>query len=466
MLLFGTLHLEFEGLSIQATPLKHQYPPLNDRFVYYYFLAGFIGVTYALKHTILDHDRLAFTYGNFHSHPKTALLQNIPKVISNSILFTFTNVTSAPLIYLFLRHVLYDIIYVFLGLFLTLNQTYPPIGFHSIGFLFKTTLVAFILILSLETVNVAFDAYLSIGCLHRGHTLSELSTDPLTTLLTGLRSTKPFTKMTAFQELAYISKIENSEGRLSIYNSSNYKSNLWLEIFRECEKVIKENNSNINLLLNTVDTVPNTKRSANFRVAKDEDSIFGCEYYVENKQSNIYNYQQSLPDPDQSSFLDNNVITLIISHLKSTIQLVQAYYIKFVSSGFGIPFRYTTRRESERLTPIPTIVGNSIIAISLLATHAYNEDKKGTVSSTIVEILEILEKSVSSCGRFISNPPSYLFDEQEDNIVSLLHELSMNAFFEVTLKYETVLKDVVLSQDVLSLANWCLEQAYSDELLN
>lgn len=460
---FATLHFQLNGIDIQSSPMKHQYPPLNDKYVYYYYLSCFIGITYSLRHTILDHDRLIATYGSFHSHPKNTLIQNSPKIISNSILFTITNLIIAPIIYIFIRYSLYDIIFASFGVFLNLNQNYPNKEFLSFGFLFKTSLIAFLLIICFETVNTAFDAYLSIGCLHRGHTLSELSTDPLGTLITGLKSDKLFTKMTAFQELAYISKIENSEGRLLIYNSNTYKKNLWLDIFKECEKVIKENNSNINVLLNSINLNSTNQLASTIRTAKEEQNIFGRDYYTENNQStNSFNFKQQTIDSDQSKFLDNNIITIIIDNLKAAVRVSKEYYSKFVASGFGIPFRYTIHRESERLCPNPSIVGNSIIAISLLATHSYNEDKKGTISSTIVEILEILEKSVNSCGRFISNPPEFLYNENDDNIISLLHELSMNAFFEVTLKYEIVLKDVVLSPDVLSLANWCLEQAYNE----
>lgn len=467
-LFHSIVHLQFNSLTFRAIPKKHQYPPVNDQYIFYYFFAFYIALIYSIQHTIFDYDRLVFAQHKFYTHPKDTLMKNIPKAISSAILVTLTVGITSPIVYLFIREYIYDFTFYTVGLVYSLNQSYPSFGV-SFGFLFKLSVLSFLLSFSWEIVNYGFNAYLSIGCLHRGHTLSELSTDPLGTLLTGLKSDKPFTKMTAFQELAFISKIDNPEKRQAIYSRNNRKEFIWGEILQECVNVIKKNNSNINVaLLEYAKSIspkehipePNYKKH-------DSEVLFGREYHpieVERKYDD-------LPRPtkitnnfnDTQSYFDSTFWNLVFGNFKTGVQLVKRYYNEFVSSEFGAPFRYTLLRESKRLCPNTITVSNAIIAISLMATHAYDEDKKGTVPSTITDILEILEKSVSTCGEFSQNPPAYLTQKDEENPISLLHQLSLNAFVEVTLKYSDVLNDIVLPPDVFRLANWTIETALREE---
>lgn len=468
-LFLSIVHLQFSSLTFRAIPKKHQYPPVNDQYIFYYFFAFYISLVYSIQHAIFDYDRLVFTQHKFYSHPKDTLFKNIGKALTTAILLTIIVITSAPLFYLVVREYIYDITFYTVGLFYSLNQNYPSFGI-SFGFLFKLLILAFLLIFSWEIVNYAFDAYLSIGCLHRGHTLSELSTDPLGTLLTGLKSDKPFTKMTAFQELAFISKVESSERRQTIYSRNNRKEFIWGEILQECTNVIKRNNSNIKIALleNT-----KTKSDAQSNIIKpsnkynDSHNLFGREYHSMEAEPQY----DGLPQPtkintslnDSQLYFDGTLWKFVIGNSKELLSLATERYAQFVNSELGAPFRYTLLREAKRLSPNAITVSNAIIAISLMATHAYDEDKKGTVPSTITEILEILEKSVATCGEFAQNPPAYLTQRDEENPITLLHQLSLNAFVEVTLKYSEVLNDIVLPPDVFRLANWTIETALREE---
>ncbi|ONH68555.1 Nucleoporin NDC1 [Cyberlindnera fabianii] len=458
LIYFQLVQSQFD-IRIAATPKKHQYPPLNDNFVFYYYFAVFVAVIYSIQHSVFDRDRLVFTYGTFHAHPKAAIMGKIPKMMSNSIIFTVFVMTSAPLFYLVVRYTLYDITLTTMSVFYSLNNSYPSLAI-SFGFLIKLSITTFILFACWELVNISFNAYMSIGCLHRGHTLSELSTDPVGTLLTGLKSEKLFTKLTAFQELAYISKAEDNELRMAIYNRNNRREYVWGEILQECEKVIKTNNINILRSITQITPAPVVDQKKTIR----DQHIFGREYYPQEFERRDDDLFKSVPivPVTEPSFLDTNMIPLVVKNVKEFISLAKEYYLKFVTSGFGMPFRHTAIREAEFLCPTPVIVGNAIIAVSLIGTHSYNEDKKGTVSSTITDVLEILEKSVSACGRFVQRPPEHLVETEEDNLITMLHELSMNAFFEVTVQFSSVLKDLVLSPDVYRLVNWTLETAMND----
>lgn len=468
-LFFSIVHSQFSSLTFKATPKKHQYPPINDQCIFYYFFAFFNALVYSIQHSISDYDRLVFAQHKFYSHPKETLIKNIPKAVSTAILLTIIIGTSAPIFYLFVREYIYNFTFYTVGLFSTLNQIYPSFAV-SFGFLAKLSILSFLLSLSWEIVNYAFNAYLSIGCLHRGHTLSELSTDPLGTLLTGLKSDKPFTKMTAFQELAFISKIEDSEKREAIYARNNRKEFIWGEILQECTKVIQRNNSNIKLALaeyaKSISPAQDNVNKSTYKTTEPQN-LFGREYHsieTERKYDGLPRPEKLINSSnDANLYFDGTIWNMIIQNYKQIATLIKEYYTQFVTSEFGAPFRYTLLRESKRLCPNAITVSNAIIAVSLMATHAYNEDKKGTVPSTITEILEILEKSVATCGEFAQSPPSYFAQKDEENPITLLHQLSLNAFVEVTLKYSEVLNDIVLPPDVFRLANWTIETALKEE---
>ncbi|CCH43956.1 Nuclear envelope protein ndc1 [Wickerhamomyces ciferrii] len=467
-LFFWVLHLQFTSLTFKAIPKKHQYPPVNDQYVFYYFLSAYSAFIYAIQHSIFDYDRLIIPQHKFHSHPKESLIKNIPKAVSNSILLTIIVISSSPFAYLFVREYIYAFILNTVGLFHSLNHNQPALGI-SFGFLFKLSIISFVLLYSWEIVNIAFNAYLSIGCLHRGNTLSELSTDPLGTLLTGLKSDKQFTRMTAFQELAFIAKSEDSDRRQQIYHRNNRKEFIWGEILQECTDVINRNNSNINISLvesiKSTSIVTSNDPQPSYK-SSDSQNLFGREYHSTESERK-YDY---LPRPtkitnelNEPLYFDGTLWKIVTSNIKNAVELSKEYYTQFVTSDIGAPFRYTLLRESKRLSPNAITVSNAIIAISLMATHAYDEDKKGTVSSTITEILDILEKSVATCGEFAQNPPAYLTGKDDENPITLLHQLSLNAFVEVTLKYSDVLNDIVLPPDVFRLANWTIETALREE---
>lgn len=456
-LFFSIVFQDLTAIPITTSSRIHQYPPLNDQFVFYWFFSFYASLIYSLQHAVFDKDRLIFTYGNFHTHPKNTIAAKLPQVISNTIIFSLFTTITAPLVYLLVRSYIIDVVLFILGFFLPFNQNQPSYNV-TLGLFFKTLFFALVLFASWEMTNMAFNAYLSIGCLHRGHAISELSADPLGTLIEGLKSDKLFTKMTAFQELAYIAKSDDPDARLAIYNRNNKREFLWGEILQECEKTIRVNNINVN---NTLVKEPE-KRIVKPRRNSRDQHIFGRDYYsIENEFKDSDLYVKPLRS-ESSGFFDNSTIAEIITHLKKAWKTSKDYYHLFIISGFGIPFRHSVLRETERICPVPVTVGNAIIAVSLLTTHAYDEDKKGTVSSTVADVMNILEQSVSSCGRFAQNPPEDLVDRDEDNLISVLHDLSMNAFFEVTMKYSDVLKDVTLPSNVLRLVNWTFETA-SDE---
>lgn len=99
----------------------------------------------------------------------------------------------------------------------------------------------------------------------------------------------------------------------------------------------------------------------------------------------------------------------------------------------------------------------------LVKSHA--EDQKGVVVASVGEVLKVLERSVGVLGRFADWDPkssltATLFNkevEQGPDAVSVLYNLCISAFLEIVLKYNALLNEVYLDDDVLRLSRWVLD---------
>lgn len=465
LIYFLGLSFQIGDLSFKSLPRMHHFPPINDKFVFYYYNAVLLSVLYALQFSVFDRNRLSFKFGVFHTHPKASLINKLPAILVNSVVLSFLINTVSPIIYLFCRHYLYDAILLLSWMF-SLNKTHPLLSVNFKIWL-QISIYNFILLTLWELFDSAFNAFLSIGCLHKGHTLSELSPDPYSTLLSGLKSDKPFTKLTAFQELAFISNSSDPKRRIEIYNKNNKREFLWGEILKECGKVINENNLKITQVLieySKIEQPPSLASNTtepDLKNDRSDEILFGKEYKYE-KFNSKDQFKLNDYNRNRTELVRNETINKIITELNNAQNLVKYYYYNFIKSGFGVPFRKTLKRETESICPVPGIIGNAIISIAFFATNSFDEDKRGGVPSTISDILELLEKSVSTCGFFLQNLPSFLNEISDDNLISVIHELSMNGFFEVVLKYNEVLNDILLPRDVQKLVDWTLETASRD----
>ncbi|XBW35335.1 hypothetical protein QEN19_000901 [Hanseniaspora menglaensis] len=141
-----------------------------------------------------------------------------------------------------------------------LNNTRKTVSLSSIKFLSLKQVIAifsinFSIMFLWELLNVSFNAYLSIGPLHKGKLISLMSARPIDTLVDGLRNKNSFTRLTAYQELSLRSQLK-MKGNLveNIYRNPIYNNKTnWFNILNECLKTIKETNNNIveyNLKLN------------------------------------------------------------------------------------------------------------------------------------------------------------------------------------------------------------------------
>ncbi|AMD21612.1 HFL244Wp [Eremothecium sinecaudum] len=361
--------------------------------------------------------------------------------------------------------------------------------------------ISFIIFQLWDITNVAFNAYLSIGCLHRGKPISSLSSTPMETLVTGLSSKRLFTKLTAFQELSYRATSPDIQLRLPIYHTRYGNSHIWSSILRECLLVIQESNSNISMFLKSLEA-QSTATSSDFKqkniMTRNKDEVlFGNKPTVSVVSGSQFCLPGSPPsaesDISQRITLESNGPNFNGQRPQNLMQFSHSYnppiftqqvnflnlaqdlmnYVTKMLSSFFFPsqiesttsvkplfffelWTISKKAQAEKLVKLPNCYAECVIALMGMLINSLDEDPKGSVVSSVGEVLKILERSVGSLGAFVEWEPPNKSQKGPDSI-SVIYDLAINAFLEIVLKYNQLLNDVYLDDDVVKLSQWVLQ---------
>lgn len=476
-------------------------PLINDEWVYYWTFPFILATIYTVIVVVFQRNLLEFKYGINRSTPDDKLLKG-PQLIINSGLLSLVVSIISPLVYYFVRVIIYrsNILLVFI---LGLDTGIPE---YKISFGLFTNLVylSFHVLLLWEIFNHSYNVYATIGCLDGKKPISTYSADPINTLLSGLRNVNPeegLCRLTAFQELAYIATATDVEGvklRLAIYTARSRNGFLWGSIFNECSLVIKETTSRINYRSSTdlkvLKELANQKSNDSYN--HDDDGIFGNSSAQPSQTVNpeIPHYTQTIATNAYTNkwiqFLETQLITPIKSILitafdmtpkkdgqsqfqkllKEFYQTVEYYNNKFLLTSIGVFFRITLKRDTESRVSNPVNYGNAVIALCNLLLRSLEEDKNFTIfnDNNIREILELLEKPIRLTSNYIDYLPQsvYIPEAKRDNkkyltvhLVTLLHDLTINEFYEICIKFNHKLNDLTLNAKTFKLAKWLVDVA-------
>jgi Nucleoporin protein Ndc1-Nup. len=362
--------------------------------------------------------------------------------------------------------------------------------------------------------------YATIGCLDGKKPISTYSSDPINTLLSGLRNVDPeqqLCRLTAFQELAYLATTSEPEGvklRTAIYNARSRRGFVWPAILDECSLIIKEITAAINYR-STSDL--HTLRQKQIQIKQelsgssigrtvDDSDIFGNSFITSPIKSNspgIQTYSEA--KQPKKSLLDSywyqliekqaikplqKLVSNLVSGKKSSNStfapikniLVRIentcliYNERFLSSSGGLLFRTTLKRDTESRVVNAVSFGNAVIAISNLLIHSIEEDKNSTVTNNhIRDILELLEKPVRATSNYTDYLPAsiILSTRQRENpkliknhLVAVMHDLCMHEFFQICVRFNFKLNDLVLNPRTYKLAKWVIDVAIAQQQQN
>ncbi|EMG45764.1 hypothetical protein G210_4027 [Candida maltosa Xu316] len=418
----------------------------------------------------------------------------------NSIGLNLFIVVLTPFSYWFLKYYIYKS-FTLVTLILGLDTAIPPSNTNWVTY-FKLAYASFFLILGWEIANHTFNVYATIGCLDGSKPISTYSADPIQCLLSGLRDVDPkfqLSRLTAFQELAYLSKSSDTEAiklRLKFFSLRSKKTNIWSSIFEECSLVIKETTDRINyrsssdlaalkkLQLGIKDDI-----DAGFK--KDQD-LFGNSFISSpyNKSSDkIKNYETG-PKPANTTETNKWVKSIneeIIIPIKSIIttftvqyfktgvinvnyqkylQIYHEYQNKFSETSLGLFFRTTLKRDGESRIINPVNFGNAIVAISNLLQDSIEEDKYDIISiNDVCNILNLLERPIRATSNYLDYLPASVYVSPEERrsknknlLIGILKDLSMHEFYQICLRFNGKLNDLILTPRTYKLAKWVIDK--------
>lgn len=515
--------LSFKYDYYVLSKIYQQKPQINDEWVFYWFYSIYIGIIYTGQHLIFQRNKLNFKWGVNKIKPELVFFNKTTKLIGNSIGLNLIISLSGPIIYYLMRSIIYKLNFLLILIF-GLDSSLPT--FHiSLHTLFDVSYLSFQIILSWEVVNHIYNIYLTIGCLDGRKPISTYSADPINTLLSGLRDINPdhqLSRLTAFQELAYISTSKTEEGtklRFAIYNAHSKQGFIWPAILEECSLIIKETTSRVNY--RTKQELEILKKNQiilkDDNLIKNDQEIFGNSFLLspnstyhsnnnnEGSRHDLKKYEDSTNVKSKNLFdvfLNSTIVKLFNDRILSPIKLIfinkqkntsnetsafnfigillinlkkihETYRKTFLSTKLGSFFRITIERDSNSRIINPVNFGNSVISISNLLIHAIEEDKNNSINNQhISEIFNLLEKPIRSFSNYTDSLPSsiYINNLQQQNemnlrqhLIAVLHDLTMTQFYTLCLKYNYKLNDLVLSARAFKLAKWVIDVAIAQQ---
>lgn len=436
----------------------------------------------------------------------------------------------------------------------------------SIEFLsFKQLINIFVLnvvvIFIWEILNISFNAYLSIGPLHKGKLISLLSPRPIDTLIDGLRNKNSFARLTAFQELSLRSQLK-LKGNLveNIYRNPIYnnKSN-WSNILKECLKIINETNNNIveyNLKINikkdneayfnklaafqknknleellklqenerlfgnslspiddldlvTLNNEYLAKKDQiwrdnfdnvnnNILKAYDDEYINGISHQNRNRAEQLNEPRSNIQKGDDSYLNDNVIIKYVYPSFKRIFnknikkflfpdvakpvislqpelhtsydtklnRMFRAFLAKtniitkstFLSNLYVKYTNYLLEKDAQEICSLPTVYAESVFAMCSLLIRSLEEHPRSYVVSSINEILKTYQISsviLSEYCDLVNQERGY--SKTKPTGIEILYDIVLAAFLEVVVKYNSLLKDIELDEDVKDLIKCVLE---------
>ncbi|KAL6950025.1 hypothetical protein ACO0QE_000694 [Hanseniaspora vineae] len=501
-----------------------------------------IPMIYTIQHVYMDFDRLLFNHGARDKRPQTYITSRLSNSLQRSMILSFFNTFAILVVhYVCLSHLLRlfskkDVHKIQISMSVYGKQdsrtsiSLLP-GFYKF---FQYTMANFAVFQLWDTCNISFNAYLSTGPLHKDRLISMLSENPMETLISGLKSKDSFTKLTAFQELSYRSRVQTSaQTKLgknktkNIYRTPIYENvKYWTLILQECFKVLDSTNEKVSEYTtritygNDQEFLERTKIMRQQQEQREQlklqehDILFGkngnenmYSHYTENfDQNDQWGSPFAIPVANdrvddifmkndhennntqryfyaQNDSSENNLISKVIipSVCRTFDRFVQTFFFpdSISSNGensegrlaflFGkdssakLKKHFACQKQAEILCPLPSVYAEAVLSIMGILINSLDEAPRSACVGSIADVLKILENSITCLGWFIESQSSDKLSDGTQELSSatsmnVLYSLSLNAFLELVAKYNDLLNDIYLEDNVKELVKWVSER--------
>lgn len=495
-----------------ATPTKTIKPFVNDNFAFFLFFMISSTIFYSWKYIVNERFILQTPIGTFREEPIEYLksLTYLKGLVSSLIRAVFS-LLAIPLLYqFFFRNVFFKVFLKPLVFFCDLNQQLPRSDI-SITTTVMAAFYAWLIFFSIDFLNELFNAYALVGCLVVDKPISFHSETPFQTLLHGIKDYKnPLVRLTAYQELAYLSTSPDFKDRLAFYDLNNWTL-LLTEFYFVLNTSAKSARSDLPKR-NRIDAL----KSEKLNYMKKNISLFGNLNKYENNLDFEFNFEISddkkddkiKEKPDTTIFSKENeaifekpaisqkltafeesynkVAYAVFNRIHKTFQKFETYIKKYfevedinelketdsatyqlyvvlndVAELFKTVIFGTIEEQSNKRLPNKEIVGFAIISLTELLIHSKTEDKNHIVTDSLTESLTLLTKVYKGTSEFLNNPPVKI-NNQKFSIL-IINELTISYFFKLVIFYNSSMKDLLLPPEVFKLSKWCTDMALEQQ---
>lgn len=502
------------------TPTMTIKPFLNDNFAFFCFFTIISSLVYSFNFLFNQKFILHIPIGTYRQEPIDYLKKVLNlKLLILSILKSGLIFLVIPLIYhLFLRNLFFTVFLKPIVILFNLNHKLPRSDFNF-NLLLIIWFYSWISILSIDVLNEFFNAYALVGCLNINNPISSYSENQIKTLLSGLKSENSLIKLTAFQELTYLSTSNDFKNREIFYNSVEN----WNLILNEFYFILNNAAKSSRLDLPKLKSADQL-RNEQLENMKDKLSLFGnlnnnqirnnldfdFNFEIENKEKGnddgditiikndnieIFNKPESNDRISNFDLNYNLIAKLIYENFQKYYQMLNelinkkfemfensksGYNNNYDDSNNSIRFQFyliyadllkftkklifgTIQEQSNKRIPNKEIIGFSIISITELLINAKIEDKNNNVKNSLTEVLILLTKVYKGTYEFLTNPPIEFDANKEEFSIKLINELSLSYFFKIVIYYNNILNDLLLPPEVFKLAKWCTDMALEQQ---
>lgn len=492
------------GYSISDNML---FDSLNGLDVDYYrsYAWFLIPLLYTSQHVFFDLDKLAFGIDSQHQAPQQYIAMRLQKTLIKCIVLVLAVMFCSPFLYgllgwsIILPFVLqFKLLILSFLIFFQLEFINLTFNAHmSIGCLHKGKPISSLSPTPIETLVSGLSSKKSFTKLTAFQELSYRSTFRDTSLRLPIYS-NPYRNSNLWANIL-------SEC-LSVIQTTNESVNQYLNTLENTITPLKNSQNNRNrqhdvhneadLFGNKPNFIPmerSTEFPGNINNSTDNDitshriSLHDEDILLDRRQqrrtqdypnsdsmkfSNKLDSQRNYNDPLVTR--DPKLIVVIKTLLNKTTKAIISFFFPSNSpngnkqqqlSLFEVWY-LSKERQAEKLVPLATCHMESVVSLMGFLVNAIDESPKGSVVASVGEVLKHLERSVAILGKYAEwNPdrsknPDDL-DENNNNkstdVISLLYELSISAFLEIVLKYNVLLNDVYLDEDVIKLSKWVLD---------
>lgn len=465
---------------------------LREDCVYFCFHSAWIAFIYASLFIIFQRNKVSIKFGLAHILPDNTLFSHMPIVAINAVLLTIAAAILAPVSYFLSRSLILVILNQFLGHF---DITAGTVS-YSWSTYFRVVYSCSYMLLAWEAVHHCYIVYASIGCLDGTKPISSYSSDPVQSLVLALLLTesncKPLARVTAFQELAWIATSDAKEAiflRNAMFAACTPSGPVWDVIASECFAIIRDTTSLVNYRSNS-DVAAMTVPSHPL-FSPPSDFVFGNAHsrkplmphdegispfpredrHYASSGHWLLDYIKSLSSASSSGQISNRSRQSIASHLvSSVITKAKRLYSRFLDLWPGLFFRVTPRRDATLRVPIPSIFGNAVLGISHLLVHSISHDKLHVVLDLHVrDVLQVLEVPIRAFGNYTEHLPPLVYVSKHSSlvphthIIAQLHQLCLQQFFMVCVKFSYKLNDLSLNFRTHQKAKEMIELAIAEQ---